>query len=32
VGITDGFVRLSCGIEHKDDLIASLKASLDALP
>eukprot|EP00312_Isochrysidales_sp_CCMP1244_P007864 CAMPEP_0196687502 /NCGR_PEP_ID=MMETSP1090-20130531/14680_1 /TAXON_ID=37098 /ORGANISM="Isochrysis sp, Strain CCMP1244" /LENGTH=436 /DNA_ID=CAMNT_0042026307 /DNA_START=1 /DNA_END=1311 /DNA_ORIENTATION=+ len=32
VGITDGFVRLSVGIEHKEDLIASLKASLDALP
>jgi len=32
VGITDGFVRLSCGIEDKADLIASLKASLDALP
>jgi len=32
VGITDGFVRLSCGIEDKEDLIASLKASLDALP
>ena len=27
VGITDGFVRLSVGIEHKEDLIASLKAS-----
>jgi cystathionine beta-lyase/cystathionine gamma-synthase len=32
VGITDGFVRLSCGIESKEDLIASLKQSLDALP
>jgi len=31
VGITDGFVRLSCGIEDADDLIASLKQSLDAL-
>lgn len=31
VGITDGFVRLSCGIEDPDDLIASLKQSLDAL-
>ena len=31
VGITDGFVRLSCGIEEADDLIASLKQSLDAL-
>jgi len=32
VGITDGFVRLSCGIEDKEDLISSLKQSLDALP
>jgi len=32
VGITDGFVRLSCGIEDPADLIASLKESLDALP
>merc|ERR1719201_1645955 len=31
VGITDGFVRVSCGIEDTDDLIASLKQSLDAL-
>jgi len=31
VGITDGFVRISCGIENKDDLIAALKKSLDAL-
>ena len=31
VGITDGFVRLSCGIEDADDLVASLKQSLDAL-
>merc|ERR1719443_909079 len=31
VGITDGFVRISCGLEDADDLIASLKASLDAL-
>mmetsp|Transcript_20533 Transcript_20533/g.42018 ORF Transcript_20533/g.42018 Transcript_20533/m.42018 type:complete len:424 (-) Transcript_20533:201-1472(-) len=31
VGITDGFVRISCGIEDADDLIASLKQSLDAL-
>lgn len=32
VGITDGFIRLSCGIENAEDLITSLKASLDALP
>jgi len=31
VGITDGFVRISCGIEDSDDLIGALKASLDAL-
>ena len=31
VGITDGFVRISCGIEDPEDLIASLKQSLDAL-
>ena len=31
VGITDGLVRLSIGLEDPADLIASLKASLDAL-
>lgn len=31
VGITDGFVRISCGIENKEDLIAALKKSLDAI-
>mmetsp|Transcript_34807 Transcript_34807/g.42939 ORF Transcript_34807/g.42939 Transcript_34807/m.42939 type:complete len:412 (-) Transcript_34807:322-1557(-) len=31
VGITDGFVRVSCGIEDANDLIKSLKKSLDAL-
>merc|ERR1719231_1917625 len=31
VGITDGFVRVSCGIEDPDDLIAALKKGLDAL-
>merc|ERR1719478_284045 len=30
-GISDGFIRVSCGIEDADDLIRSLKASLDAL-
>jgi cystathionine beta-lyase/cystathionine gamma-synthase len=30
-GISDGFIRISCGIENADDLIRSLKASLDAL-
>jgi cystathionine beta-lyase len=28
LGITDGFVRLSVGIEHSDDLIADLKHAL----
>jgi len=28
VGITDGFIRVSCGIEDTDDLIAALKAAL----
>jgi len=31
VGITDGFVRISCGIEDADDLVGALKASLDEL-
>jgi len=31
VGITDGFVRISCGLEDAEDLIASMKQSLDAL-
>lgn len=31
VGITDGFVRVSCGIEDGEDLIAALKQALDAL-
>merc|ERR1712007_37258 len=29
VGITDGFIRVSCGIEDPDDLIKSLSAALD---
>jgi len=29
VGITDGFIRVSCGIEDKDDLIKSLSIALD---
>jgi len=28
VGITDGFIRVSCGIEDTDDLITALKAAL----
>jgi len=31
VGITDGFVRVSCGIEDADDLLAALKDALDRL-
>ncbi|KAJ1455218.1 Cys/Met metabolism PLP-dependent enzyme-domain-containing protein [Pelagophyceae sp. CCMP2097] len=31
VGITDGFIRISCGIEDADDLIKSLSIALDAL-
>lgn len=31
IGITDGFVRLSCGIEDKEDLIRALKIALDNL-
>ena len=31
VGITDGLVRISCGLEDPDDLIAALQSSLDAL-
>merc|ERR1712176_1496640 len=29
VGITDGFIRVSCGIEDKEDLIKSLSLALD---
>ena len=31
VGITDGFIRVSCGVEDAGDLIAALSASLDIL-
>jgi len=31
VGITDGFVRISCGLEDADDLIDALKGALDKL-
>lgn len=31
VGITDGFVRVSCGIEDADDLLRALKTALDQL-
>ena len=29
-GVTDGYVRLSIGIEHIDDIVADLKQALDA--
>ncbi|HZU91430.1 MAG TPA: PLP-dependent transferase, partial [Stellaceae bacterium] len=29
-GVTDGYVRLSIGIEHEDDIIADLAQALDA--
>eukprot|EP00924_Labyrinthula_sp_SR-Ha-C_P001119 maker-scaffold_7-snap-gene-14.3-mRNA-1 protein AED:0.10 eAED:0.10 QI:89/1/1/1/0.83/0.71/7/332/400 len=31
IGITDGFVRVSCGIEDSEDLIRALKKALDNL-
>ena len=31
VGITDGFIRISCGIEDTKDLIKSLSLALDTL-
>ncbi|MFO0634976.1 MAG: cystathionine gamma-synthase [Nannocystaceae bacterium] len=31
LGIHDGFVRLSVGVEHVDDLIADLRAALDRI-
>jgi len=31
VGITDGFVRVSCGIEETEDLVEALREALDAL-
>jgi len=31
VGISDGFIRVSCGIEDTEDLIRSLKVALDAV-
>jgi len=29
-GVTPGYVRLSVGIEHPDDIIADLKQALEA--
>ena len=31
LGITDGMVRISCGIEHADDLVADLQQALNTL-
>ena len=31
LGISDGMVRLSCGLEHPDDLIEDLMAALKAV-
>jgi len=28
-GVTDGYVRLSIGLEHEDDIVADLKQALD---
>jgi len=32
LGITDGLVRLSCGVEECEDLLADLDQALDGLP
>jgi cystathionine gamma-lyase len=32
LGITDGLVRLSCGVEEADDLVADLEQAFDGLP
>ena len=29
-GVTPGYIRLSVGIEHPDDIIADLKQALDS--
>jgi O-acetylhomoserine (thiol)-lyase len=29
-GVTDGYIRLSIGLEHEDDIIADLRQALDA--
>ncbi len=30
-GVPVGLIRISCGLEHKDDLIADLKQALEAI-
>lgn len=32
LGITDGLVRLSCGVEESDDLLADLEQALEGIP
>jgi cystathionine gamma-lyase len=32
LGISDGLVRLSCGVEEQDDLLADLEQAFDGLP
>jgi cystathionine beta-lyase/cystathionine gamma-synthase len=32
LGITDGLVRLSCGVEESEDLIADLEQAFEGLP
>jgi cystathionine beta-lyase/cystathionine gamma-synthase len=32
LGITDGLVRLSCGVEEVEDLLADLERGFDAMP
>jgi O-succinylhomoserine sulfhydrylase len=31
LGISDGLVRLSCGLEHPDDVVEDLLAALDQI-
>lgn len=31
IGVTDGLVRLSCGLEHPDDIVADILQALDAV-
>ena len=32
LGVADGMIRMSVGLEHVEDLIADISQSLDALP
>ncbi|MGH7637993.1 MAG: PLP-dependent transferase, partial [Gemmatimonadaceae bacterium] len=32
MGISDGLVRLSCGVEDSDDLLADLEQALQGMP